>query len=338
MRNIIQLSSSTQSVHTFHLVCMQKSKNNNQKNHTIKNQSSAIGNNLMSSRNQSQSSPSSIDGSPETSAMNSNLASIAAASAATGWNPLNNILFDPDNLMIQQSYQILLQQYYQFIIPYLLVSPPIDFASYTAYNHAYLQSLQDNNNLFWQSNLNSQSNNNNGQNTQQNNNGGAAPEPAIAPMDRNVLENHDELIHRDWVDWMYAFSKVIILFSIFYFNSSFNRMILFVSILMIVLFFKNILNGYIQDERQFQQRRPEVNNNNENNNDNSDDNNNSSQNHDGNQRSNENETRDNGNSSANNNIQEAADQESNRFAGLRFVLVFITSLFTSLIPDTVPVN
>uniref|UniRef100_A0A834RCQ8 Uncharacterized protein n=1 Tax=Sarcoptes scabiei TaxID=52283 RepID=A0A834RCQ8_SARSC len=225
--------------------------------------------------------------------------------------------------MIQQSYQILLQQYYQFIIPYLLVSPPIDFASYTAYNHAYLQSLQDNNNLFWQSNLNSQSNNNNGQNTQQNNNGGAAPEPAIAPMDRNVLENHDELIHRDWH---------------LLFHSSFNRMILFVSILMIVLFFKNILNGYIQDERQFQQRRPEVNNNNENNNDNSDDNNNSSQNHDGNQRSNENETRDNGNSSANNNIQEAADQESNRFAGLRFVLVFITSLFTSLIPDTVPVN
>ncbi|KPM03993.1 hypothetical protein QR98_0024320 [Sarcoptes scabiei] len=236
MRNIIQLSSSTQSVHTFHLVCMQKSKNNNQKNHTIKNQSSAIGNNLMSSRNQSQSSPSSIDGSPETSAMNSNLASIAAASAATGWNPLNNILFDPDNLMIQQSYQILLQQYYQFIIPYLLVSPPIDFASYTAYNHAYLQSLQDNNNLFWQSNLNSQSNNNNGQNTQQNNNGGAAPEPAIAPMDRNVLENHDELIHRDWVDWMYAFSKVIILFSIFYFYSSFNRMILFVLVFITSLF------------------------------------------------------------------------------------------------------
>ena len=61
------------------------------------------------------------------------------------------------------------------------------------------------------------------------------------PMNENVQMNaqggpvlNEEDFNRDWLDWMYTFSRAAILLSIVYFYSSFSRFIMVMGAMLLV--------------------------------------------------------------------------------------------------------
>ena len=219
------------------------------------------------------------------------------------WNNLNEIrLLGPNNEAVREAYVSLLSQYYQYISYYHLTSPPLfDYNSYVAFASNYMQPV----NLI-PNDSNSQSspaNNNVNEHRVANNNDANQAEP--------------EEINRDWSEWLFFISKSLIVLSIIYFYSSLFRLLLFIVFCFILYFSKNVLNVL---------QNPHNNNNND---------------------LDENEAPpvvpNEGTNEANTPNTDTDDTNDNRretfrYSGLRFVWVFVSSLFTSLIPDPVPIN
>lgn len=339
MTNIIKPSSDSSSssndgdrsenTFIFHLVCPQKHLTMNDK----ANSGEANGSSLSTSSNTNNLS---LDAFPNTTGTTSS--STTMPSPTVTWNQFNqlNIQTGPDNLLMQQSYQMLMNQYYQYMSYYFLSSPPIDFVSYAAFTNAYMQSIQPVNdqqfsNSIGTSNINVTTvPNNSNNNNNLNNNRINQPQPQAAAA--AVIDNDDVLVNRDWTDWMYSFSKAVIMLSIIYLYSSLNRLVLFMSIFLIIYFYKNLLNGLNPANNGGGGG---------NNNDiriNNDRNNNHPMNNNE-QRINQANINDDSLNPENNNHQQQDDENNSRYySGLRFVWMFITSLFTSLIPDPVPIN
>ncbi|OTF75071.1 hypothetical protein BLA29_008746, partial [Euroglyphus maynei] len=119
----------------FHLVCPQKHLTMNDK----ANSGEANGSSLSTSSNNNNLT---LDAFPNTTGTTSS--STTMPSPTVTWNQFNqlNIQTGPDNMLMQQSYQMLMNQYYQYMSYYFLSSPPIDFVSYAAFTNAYMQSIQ----------------------------------------------------------------------------------------------------------------------------------------------------------------------------------------------------
>ncbi|KAH9419427.1 response to unfolded protein [Dermatophagoides pteronyssinus] len=350
-----------QNTFIFHLVCPQKhlTKNNNDTANTINVTTNGSSSLPSSSSNNLDAFPN-ITGSSQSSS--TPMPTPTAAAAA--WNQFNqmNIQMGPDNMLMQQSYQILMNQYYQYMSYYFLSSPPIDFVSYAAFTNAYMQSIQPVNDNQQQqqqqsnsigttlNNIRSNSvpatdNNNNNLNNNRINNRQQQQQPqaalgGVGVAAAAVVIDNDDLMNRDWTDWMYSFSKAIIMLSIIYFYSSLNRLVLFMLIFLIIYFYKNLLNGIHQANGGGGRG---------NNNNNNDIRINNDRNNPINQNNNNNNERINqanihADSLENNHHQQQQQQDddgnnnSQYYSGLRFVWMFITSLFTSLIPDPVPIN
>jgi hypothetical protein len=166
-----------------------------------------------------------------------------------------------------------------------------------------------------------------------------------------AADDDEDPNNRDWLDWFYWMSRAVVLFSIIYFYSSFNRFLLVV-VLSVML--------YLYQQNWFNRRRLTPNNNNNNNNLNAAqfaaNNNNINNENDteiirGDNRNDENEElidnleeteiieRPRPRLNANVTTTEPRPTEE-RFTGLRFFWVIVSSLFTSLIPENpaVPVN
>jgi len=159
-----------------------------------------------------------------------------------------------------------------------------------------------------------------------------------------AVDDEDDLNNRDWLDSFYWMSRAVVLFSIIYFYSSFNRFLLVV-VLTVLL--------YLYQINWFNRRRLTPNNNNNNLN--------AAQFAANNNNNNGNDTeiiRNDENEELNDNLEETeiierprprlnANVATNdprpteeRFTALRFFWVIVSSLFTSLIPENpaVPVN
>ena len=165
-----------------------------------------------------------------------------------------------------------------------------------------------------------------------------APQPPpvqrlnAGPGGQQVIDDDDEGRNRDWLDCFYWMSRAVVLFSIIYFYSSFTRFLL-------VVFLSLLL--YVYQMNWFNRRQQNINNNRlqqniVNNNNNNEIGVNRQQ-----QEPNEvddTEVVDRHQPNANNSVDGRVTEE--RFTGLRFVWVIVSSLFTSLIPENpaVPVN
>lgn len=328
------------SIFTFHLVCPQKpasppSHENSQNNSDVNKQGPS--NSLPDSM------PSSTSSETNPSVMSSNF------SGFEGFSLHQQMGFD--NSLMQQSYQALMNEYYQYIGYCFLASPTMDMVSYNAFANAFMQSLQQNPNLFgnvnnptlFQSQPSSSTaatNNTTPRNDVTNNNNDQNRNNPVAAHAAVGIAN-DEPVNRDWTDLIYSFSKLAVMLSIIYFYSSFNRLMLLMLIFFIIYFYKNLLNGLNgplngnrprmanQERRRhqiFNQLR-EAGNRNMNNNDPA------GAVNEGTRPDNERQNNNNNNNNNNENVQDLS-----RFSGLRFLWVFVSSLFTSLIPDPVPVD
>ena len=136
-------------------------------------------------------------------------------------------------------------------------------------------------------------------------------------------ENEDE--DRDWLDWFYFISRAIVLFSIVYFYSSFNR---FLMVIILAVTFYIYQNGWGNRQNRNQQIDVNVNANNNNNNRNGFQNANLTNGQEPIVHDQEHENQD------QNEIPRTHLTE--RFPTLRLCWVIVSSLFTSLIPDQAP--
>lgn len=144
------------------------------------------------------------------------------------------------------------------------------------------------------------------------------------------IDEDDEQRNRDWLDYFYWMSRAVVLFSIIYFYSSFTRFLLVVFLSVVLYLYQT---NWFQRRQTDNNLQPNVNNNNNDNAVNREE-----------QVPNEaddTEVLDRVRQMATNNstVNENRVTED-RFTGLRFFWVFVSSLFTSLIPDNpaVPVN
>ncbi|KAH9407313.1 Homocysteine-responsive endoplasmic reticulum-resident ubiquitin-like domain member 1 protein [Tyrophagus putrescentiae] len=170
---------------------------------------------------------------------------------------------------------------------------------------------------------------------------GAAPFAAVAAAAGNV----DDLNNRDWMDMMYSFCKAMVILSVMYFYSSMGRLLL---LLLVIVFL------YLYKTTRLQQM---LNNNNNNNNNVGNNNNNGGgpvQPEEANNNNNNNNVPANPAPPAQEAAPAAAEAspedvvdngaaagalpDNSRYTGLRLIWVFVSSLFTSLIPDPVPIN
>lgn len=221
-----------------------------------------------------------------------------------------------------------MNQYYQYISYYHLSSPPIlDYASYSAFANAYLQAFNQSASVNPTTTATSQ----NGTQLRQRTNGPndnqpapPAPPPPAAAAAVPQVDQQDQL-NRDWAEWMLFISKSLFVFSLIYLYSSVTRLILFLTLCAIVYFSKNVLNAF---------QNPANNNNNNNQAPNREalipSNNNNNPTEDEPQDMNEEEEEEEDNS-----INHNGD---NIYSALRFIWLFVSSLFTSLVPDTVAIN
>lgn len=327
IKEVIELSDGdNQNTFTFHLVCPQKpaiSLTNDNGDKDTKTLSGSMNSNAIPT----STIPPNISLDPLTNTTN-------GTGISSPWNSpmsnLNNFQMDPDSMLVQQSYQTLLNQYYQYMIYNFLSAPPIDFVSYATLANAYVQSLngaipsqtfgnQQQTATGATTNINTENranNNNNGNN-------GNNINPIINNNMRLIGEN-DDIFNRDWTDLIYSFSKAVVLLSIFYFYSSINRLVLFIFIFFAIYLYKNLLIHHLNPDRPNLENMGLLNNNN----------NGNQMRNIPNQEANVPNNPDNNNNNPNSN---ALAQDNSRYSGLRFVWVFITSLFTSLIPDPNPI-
>lgn len=269
---------------------------------------------------------------------------------------------------MRQSYFAMMQQYCQYMNYHYMTANGTaatgapDYAGYLTFANAYMRGM---NGVAGQlpnsplippgvipANLNQPPNNNNNNvpaaaaaavnenRNNNNNNRAAAAAAAAAAVDPNEENN------RDWMDMTYSFCKAMVMLSIMYFYSSIGRLLLLLSIIVFLYLYKttrlqNILNNNFNNNNnnnagnnnegqepvapvQQQPQREEVNNNNINN------------------RENEQANQAMAPAAASpdevDNNTNAVVPDNSRYTGLRLVWVFVSSLFTSLIPDPVPLN
>ena len=292
---------------TFHLVCPQKQTS---KFEQINKTSEPI-NNFT----------------PESTSTSETLASYPnRVSNNTNENLFMNQFNSNNPSLIQESYNTMMSQYYQYMNYYYLYSTTTDLNSYYTFASAYMRGTNLNNNLIIPT-LNMTPENNAGNVNQAN---VAADHRNNVNNNNNIVNNNNnEDVNRDWTDLLYTFSKLMVMLSIMYFYSSFGRLLLLITIAILLYMYKNFRaenlqhlinnnnNVLVREQPQVEQ----VNNNN-----NEANNNNNPQSEQQNQTNNVNDDSSNG------------ARENLRYSGIRLVWVFVSSLFTSLIPDPNPIN
>ncbi|XP_054165000.1 homocysteine-responsive endoplasmic reticulum-resident ubiquitin-like domain member 2 protein [Oppia nitens] len=336
LREILQPIDSIEDNHTFtiHLVCAQSPNETNSSTKTNHNSSIANNSNTMDANNSDQNN----SNNSQTNSNNLNNAFNGQFSPNMLTNA--NAMIPPDQLWQQMSY--VQQAYAQYMAQYMAQNPYIN------------QSFYNNNML-------------------QNNippmtppmaapqaapevvaNGALAPPQApqvqrmnAGPGGQAVIDDDDEGRNRDWLDCFYWMSRAVVLFSIIYFYSSFTRflLVIFLSVLL-YLYQTNWFNRNRNNNRQQPNVANNNNNNNVNNNNNNNNNNiNNNNNNNEEQLPNEEVVADDTEvldrqrqQLTNNSIINDERVTEERFSGLRFVWVVVSSLFTSLIPDNPAAN
>jgi len=302
LHDIIQ-SPNESNIYTFHLVCPQRQ--------------------TTSSEQSSKASPESYNlpprVEPPSDEMNASFRSFSQNEAfLNNSNPLSNPFGPNNSSAMHESYNAMMNQYYQYMSYYYMASPPVaDLASFYAFSNAYMRQM--NAGLSVPPTLNA-INNNNANVVNENQNQGNVP---ANPNNNNNPRDNEEA-NRDWTEMLYSFSKAMVMLSIMYFYSSFGRLLLLVVIGLVLYFYKNtrqngaqnVLNNNDEQEndREQPQQEPANNNNEENVNNNAEP------------------------DSSNDSPNATPRAENSRYSGLRLVWVFVSSLFTSLIPDPTPIN
>ena len=230
-----------------------------------------------------------------------------------------------NNLAVHESYNAMMCHYYQYM-SYMYLNSENGFpdnSTYNAFMNAYMNGMANNNNeisgnvpnVLPQPVNGADGNNGNNQQNQNNNN--------------NQDDQGD--VQRDWTETLYSFSKAMVMFSIMYFYSSFGRLLLLVTIAIILYLYKNA--RLAQGDGVANQNIMNNNNNNNNNNNGQPINNEDADQN----RQIHHESEDNIDG-LNNEAPNGGIPDNSRYTGLRLVWVFVSSLFTSLIPDPAPIN
>ena len=317
--DIIQLSDDNDT-YTFHLVCPQRPATESGNNNNKSTAASSSSSNTQPQVPTGGLNPTAFPPVPPSD-----------STPAPTENPIMNQLGLNNGLDMRESYQALMSQYYQYMNYYYLSTPPpvIDYASYYAFANAYMnQNIPGMPTTAFNVTNATPNNNQNGPNENQ-----ANGNNRNANNNNNQADNEEA--PRDWTEMLYSFSKAMVMFSIMYFYSSFGRLMLMVIIAAFLFLYRNGRLGGVQNNvnnnnnneqangrEQPQMEQPQPNNNNNNNEANNNEN-----------RESEGQDLPDETNGAN-----AANLDNSRYTGLRLVWVFVSSLFTSLIPDPAPIN